>query len=134
MKQFVTQFEVRGYELDSYGHVNNAVYLNYYDQARWKVFDELGMLGFITKNRLLLVVTDVHIRYMRESKLLDKLEVRTRVYKMPPYLLFKHRIINTLTGLSLSRAEIRTVFIDHDRKAQDIPEAVGVMFQEPDTL
>ena len=33
--------EVRGYELDSYGHVNNAVYVSYAEQARWKYFSKL---------------------------------------------------------------------------------------------
>ena len=31
------EFNVRGYELDSFGHVNNAVYLNYLEQIAQKV-------------------------------------------------------------------------------------------------
>ena len=34
MKIFKTEFKVRTYECDLYGHVNNAVYLNYFEAAR----------------------------------------------------------------------------------------------------
>ena len=40
------EFNVRGYELDSFGHVNNAVYLNYLEQARWEMFLERKMKCF----------------------------------------------------------------------------------------
>ena len=38
-----TYVEVRTYELDSYNHVNNAVYLNYLEHAR---MDFLKAIGF----------------------------------------------------------------------------------------
>ena len=33
-KTFKTELQVRSYELDFYGHVNNAIYLNYLEYAR----------------------------------------------------------------------------------------------------
>ncbi|MGB3204291.1 MAG: hypothetical protein WBB28_04820 [Crinalium sp.] len=33
MEKFITQIKVRHYELDTLGHVNNAVYQNYLEQA-----------------------------------------------------------------------------------------------------
>ena len=35
MRTFKTGMTVRGYELDSYGHVNNAVYLQYFEATPW---------------------------------------------------------------------------------------------------
>ena len=43
MRQFTTEIAVRSYELDSFGHVNHAIYLNYFEQAR---FDALESGGF----------------------------------------------------------------------------------------
>ena len=32
--------KVRGYHLDLYGHVNNARYLEFLEEARWAYFDD----------------------------------------------------------------------------------------------
>ena len=43
---------VAGYELDSFGHVNNAVYLNYLEQARWDILKKSDLLGYFKKKQL----------------------------------------------------------------------------------
>ena len=35
--RYTCHLTVRGNELDSFGHVNNAIYLNYLEQARWEI-------------------------------------------------------------------------------------------------
>jgi YbgC/YbaW family acyl-CoA thioester hydrolase len=118
-----TPLTVRGYELDSYGHVNNAVYMNYFEHGRWQMFRDEGLSEIIHQSGVLLVVTDVHIRYMREAKLYDSIIVETRTLVEPPYLIFKQRLLNPDKGLPLARSETKTVFIDESRKPVDIPEA-----------
>lgn len=117
-KTFLT---VRGNELDSYSHVNNAVYLNYFEHARWEAFRQAGVLDRLQKDGLMCVVTDIQIRYMREATLLDELEVQTSFSRTSPFLIFNQRIINRKTGLALSRAKTKTVFLNADREPQDVP-------------
>ena len=112
---------VRGYELDSYGHVNNAVYLQYFEQARWEYMKEHGLLDLINMNELLLVVVDTHIRYMRESNLFDELVIETSCKVDKPYVVFTQKIINQTNQLPASRATVKTVFVDKQRIPQDIP-------------
>ena len=38
MKTYRCLIQVRGYELDSFGHVNHANYLNYLEHARWRCY------------------------------------------------------------------------------------------------
>ena len=76
---FEYKLTVRGYELDSYGHVNNAVYLNYFEQARWEIFRQLDLMDYFRQNNLLLVVTEMQVRYSREAKLFDELVIRTGI-------------------------------------------------------
>jgi acyl-CoA thioester hydrolase len=40
---FAIQIAVRGYELDSYGHLNRAVYLQYAEHARWECLRAAGV-------------------------------------------------------------------------------------------
>ena len=41
-----TRIPVRGYHLDVYGHVNNARYLEFLEEARWAYFGEHADLNW----------------------------------------------------------------------------------------
>jgi len=124
-----TDLTVRGYELDSYGHVNNAVYLNYFEHGRWDLLRELNLYEFIHISNLFMVVADIHIRYMREAKLYDELEVQTSVVREDPYLIFKQKLLNRQSGQTLARGETRSIFIDKTtRKPTDIPNEFKAHF------
>jgi acyl-CoA thioester hydrolase len=119
-----TSITVRGYELDSYGHVNNAVYVQYLEQARWVFMKDKDLLKRIHDEELFLVVTETHIRYMREANLFDELIVETTMKAEKPYLVFRQKILNEKTGIVLSRAEVTTIFVNQERMPLDIPPFV----------
>jgi acyl-CoA thioester hydrolase len=119
-----TSFTVRGYELDSYGHVNNAVYIQYLEQARWVFMRDRDYLKQINEEELFLVVTETQIRYMREANLFDELVVETKMKAEKPYLVFRQRILNEKNGLLLSRATVSTVFVNRQRMPLDIPSFI----------
>jgi acyl-CoA thioester hydrolase len=122
MKIFQTQITVRGYELDSYGHVNNAVYLQYFEQARWEVMRELNILDYFIDNGLLLVVTESSVRYMREACLFDELIIETTYEKRQPYLVFHQKIRNVKTQILITRATVKTLLIDKMKIPQELPD------------
>ncbi len=123
LKIHATPIEVRGYELDSFGHVNNAVYLNYFEHGRWDLFRKLTLNEIIHATGRIIVVTDIHVRYMREATLYDELEVRTRMMREGLYLIFKQKIFNKQSGLAIARGEVKTIFLDQEtRKPTDIPK------------
>jgi YbgC/YbaW family acyl-CoA thioester hydrolase len=124
MRIFTTNLTVRGYELDSYGHVNNAVYLQYLEQARWDLMKELGVLNFFRENGLMVVVIETNIRYMRECVLFDELVVETSIGGKEPYLVFHHKIRNRVTKKAISRATVKTLLIDEERLPRDFPEII----------
>ncbi len=111
----------RGYELDSYNHINNAVYLNYFEHARWEYFRRLGLYEKMRASGDLPVVTDIHIRYQREIRLFDELEIESSCVHESPYLVFRQRIFNRTTGVPSARAETKLIFIGQDRTARDVP-------------
>lgn len=120
--KYTFETNVRGYELDSYGHVNNAVYINYTEQARWEILKNAGLLDLFLSENLLLVVTETNIRYMRELKLFDKVRIETFINYKAPYLIFQHDIINESAKVKAAKAEVKTLLIDKERIPQDIPE------------
>jgi YbgC/YbaW family acyl-CoA thioester hydrolase len=122
---------VRGYELDSYGHVNNAVYLNYFEQARWEIMRTENLLEIFLQNRLLLVVAELKIRYAQEAKLFDPLLIQTRMFREGPYVIFKHKMVNEHTGAKIATAEVKTIVISEDRTPNNIPIEFDHLFENP---
>lgn len=114
-------FEVRGHEMDSYGHVNNAVYLQYLEQARWEIIREAGLVDTINAQRLLLIVVDVHVRYMRELRVYDRVRITSDVSYQPPYIVYRHGIFNDTAGTKAARGTVKTVLLGPERKPVDLP-------------
>jgi YbgC/YbaW family acyl-CoA thioester hydrolase len=119
---FEYKLAVRGYELDSYGHVNNAVYLNYFEQARWEIFRQIGLIELFKKNNWFLVVTEMQVRYSREVRLFDELEIHTTVKKEAPYLVFSHKMFLLGSSLKTCSATVKTLLTDKDGVKYDIPD------------
>jgi YbgC/YbaW family acyl-CoA thioester hydrolase len=77
---FCCSIEARGYELDSFKHVNHAVYINYMEHARWKVFDELGItLEKLDEWKTWPVIANLEAKYIRPTYKGEVLEIRSRV-------------------------------------------------------
>jgi YbgC/YbaW family acyl-CoA thioester hydrolase len=123
-KKLSITFTARGYELDSYNHINNAVYLNYFEHARWEFFRELDLYGFLKGSDNFPVVTDVHIRYQREIRLFDELRIESFCIQHKPYLIFQQKIINLTTAYTAARATTKLIFIDKDKVPIDVPAEI----------
>ena len=115
---------VRGYELDSFNHVNNAVYLNYLEQARWEVFRESGTLEYLTEHQILPAAVETNIRYIREAKLFDNLRIKTRVALEEPYLAFKQVIYIEKTGKVSCKARNNVLFLTREGRPTDVPRLI----------
>ena len=111
---------VRGYELDSYNHLNNAVYLNYTEQARWEILKINGLIEQFRLHKLFLVITETQIRYIREALLFDEITIYTNIEHHGPYLIFKHGLYNQHHP-KIARSTVKTLLIDEHKIAQDIP-------------
>ena len=82
-QQFITQLRVRHYELDTLGHVNNAVYQNYLEQAAIEHSEHLGLnLERYRELGGVFVMRRVEIDYLRPAVAGDRLEVTTWVQEM----------------------------------------------------
>lgn len=73
---FSVRVTVRGYETDVQGHLNQAVYLNYAEHARWSLLQEAGITqsGLISRG-LGPVALETTIRYRRELLAGDEADV-----------------------------------------------------------
>jgi len=91
------------------------VYLNYYEQARWEIMRETGLLEKLQHQKILLVVTEINIRYSKEARLFDDIRIESDVEFSGPYLIFRQRMINEATSQKLSHATVKLIPLNSDR-------------------
>ena len=85
MAQFVLPFDVRDYECDLQGIVNNAVYLHYLEHARHHVLKRAGLdFAALTAQGIHLVVVKAEVEYKTPLRSGDTFEVASRVEKLTP--------------------------------------------------
>lgn len=79
-RTYYCTIHVRGYEMDSFKHVNHAVYIQYMEHARWKMLEEekITFEQLETWKRWP-VISRIEADYLRPTVLGDKLEVRTKI-------------------------------------------------------
>jgi len=122
MIKSLLKLKVRGYELDSFGHVNNAVYLQYAEEAKWSFFEETGLLENVRKKDLFPVILENNLRYMHELKMHDDIRIETEWRTKGKILHFSHRIYNDRDDVLSCTVKGKVVFADSDRMLYDIPE------------
>ena len=123
-KKYYFELQARGNELDSYGHVNNAVYLNYTEQGRWELFREIDLLDEIIASGKKIVIVENTIKYIRQVKLFDEIIVESQMEKSAHFLLFRQMMVHKKTGKTVAKAVAKTVFLDESNKPCDIPESL----------
>lgn len=73
---YVMQRQVEAMDLDTYGHVNNSVYLNYAEEAAWQAFSAQGWsLTNLLENHLTITTRRVRIQYLSLAKWGDNLNI-----------------------------------------------------------
>ncbi|WP_432031212.1 acyl-CoA thioesterase [Streptomyces antibioticus] len=75
-KPFSVRVTVRGYETDTQGHVNQSVYLNYAEHARWSLLHAAGITQTALQARGVgPVALETTIRYRRELLAGDEVDI-----------------------------------------------------------
>lgn len=78
----VSRYEVlvREHHVDSLGHMNNAMYLTVYEEARWELITA-GGFGFkrVQEAKKAPVILDIHLKFLREIRLREKIVVTTEL-------------------------------------------------------
>jgi acyl-CoA thioester hydrolase len=82
---FRLDLEVRDYECDMQGVVNNSVYQNYLEHARHEFIKQLGLdFAELTRRRINLVVVRAELDYKGSLTSGDRFWIGTRLEKISP--------------------------------------------------
>lgn len=121
MKQ-TAEHIVRTYECDSYGHVNNAVYLNYLEYGRMEFLHAAGFdYKKLISSGYYLYVTHVDIHYKGSAFLDDKLFIETEPIKLKKVTGTFHQKIYKENGSICADAEVTWASVTHEGRPCCIP-------------
>jgi acyl-CoA thioester hydrolase len=119
--------------MDSLGHVNNAVYLHYFEHAAWEHSYSLGL----TRERYaelggIFVMRRLEIDYLRSAVAGDKLEIATWVHEMRGARAIRNYEIARAGGTELlARATSLWAWIEaSSARPRPIPAAILAIFAE----
>ncbi len=65
-------FEIKTYEIDVAGHVNNIVYVKWLEDLRNKLFEQILPIDNLLYRNLYPVITSTNIAYKKQLKLSDR--------------------------------------------------------------
>ncbi|MGB8020142.1 MAG: thioesterase family protein [Candidatus Nanopelagicales bacterium] len=105
--------KVRGYHLDLYGHVNNARYLEFLEEARWAMIEERTDLPRVLAEGPAMVVVHLSIDYRYPASIGDELVIATRIGQIGRKSAVIHQEIRLAgPGTAVAEADLTLVFVD----------------------
>jgi acyl-CoA thioester hydrolase len=123
MTSFEHELEVRFRDCDGLGHVNNAVYLTYLEQARFAFWQRLTGIRGIPRS---FILARVECDYRLQATAGDRLVVRLRVTAVgKSSFTFEYEIVNGRTREVVATARTVQVMYDYDaRRSTPIPDDI----------
>ncbi|MGQ5524380.1 acyl-CoA thioesterase [Chitinimonas sp. PSY-7] len=112
----LSEIKVRGYHLDLYGHVNNARYLEFLEEARWGFTETYGSLEAFTEAGLAFVIVNININYRRAALMGEQLVIETAMQKIGSRSAVIHQEVK-LKGTDTIVAEADVTFVVFSQKA-----------------
>ncbi len=123
------QFEVRDYECDAQGIVNNAVYQNYMEHARHQFLKSLGQdFMAYTKAGINLVVFRAEIDYKKSLASGDIFEVRSKAELTNPVRICFFQDIVRSDGVVMAKGKIFATGLNRNGTPEiprELLEAIG---------
>ncbi len=126
----MTRIRIRSYHLDGYGHVNNARYLEFLEEARWAFFERHNLLRLL--DGIMMVVARIDIRYLRTTQEGQTLDIATRIQSAEPrQVMLRQTIRRSDTGKTAAEADITLVPVSTaNGRSTDLPAELLIFLTE----
>jgi len=122
-----TTIDVRMPELDSFGHVNHAVFLTYLEHARFEALREAGFdWGILVERQWSIFVVRIEVDYVSEASRGDRLRIRTwaESFRRTTMVLAQEIVRDDDPSVVVTRSRVTAVWIGPDRRPMRVPPDV----------
>jgi thioesterase-3 len=111
------EIKIRGYHLDLFGHVNNARYLEFLEEARWAAFEKSVDLQELARKGYAFTVVNININYRRPAFMNDVVVIETEVTQWRRRSAVIHQVVK-LKGAETVIADADVTFVIFDTGKQ----------------
>jgi len=80
--KYTSEIKVRGYHADFYGHVNNARYLEFFEEDRWAKLEKVIDLRRFAARGFVFLVVNINVNYRQAVPVGETLLVSTELEKI----------------------------------------------------
>ena len=129
-KEFTLDFQVRDYELDQYGVVNNAVYLNYLEHCRHGFMISIGVdPAQVAQEGRALALHQIDVTFHRPLRSRERFRVSVRVAELRgARAVLAQQIVRLPSREPVLEAMAVAVFLDHAGKPTRIAAEIREAF------
>jgi len=107
------EIKVRGYHLDIYAHVNNARYLEFLEEGRWALFEELDLTKEALDRGYNFTIVNINISYINEACIGETLLLSTELKKYgTKSITLSQKIFRKSDGKQAVDADVTFVLFD----------------------
>jgi len=130
-KVHIHKKRVYGFHLDFYQHVNNARYLEFFEEARWEYLLPLKKTEVLEKRNWITIVVRVEVSYKKPLELFDDIEIHTFINEIGRKSMNFHQKIYKNGEKTVSAlANIKFVVFDTiAQKSLSINEEIQTIFE-----
>ena len=124
---YQSRFRVRSYELDGFAHLNHAVFLNWFEQARFDLFEAGGFPApEIQRRGWGVYVVRLEVDFLREARFGDDLVIRSWIEDVGRTSMTFHQVASPdgQPEVVSAEARVRAVWIGTDGRPARIPAEV----------
>jgi len=128
---FIKTIKIRGYHCDSYGHLNNARYLELFEEARWSLLEEANIIQPLRDRGLLFFIVNININYKKAVNDGSIIEIHTELDEIKrKTITLKQTVHNQGSEEVLSDALVTFVLFDPaSERAVTIDESIQELFK-----
>lgn len=94
-----TDFTIRTFHCDAFGHVNNSRHLELLEEARWQYAEEIGLIELLAAGSLGFIIVDMRLRF-----------------RVPVFEGERVRVQTSLVTLGSASGEVRQLMFKADQK------------------
>jgi thioesterase-3 len=116
--EYLTEIKVRGYHADFYGHVNNARYLEFFEEDRWAHLETSLDLQEWASRGLIFLVVNINVNYRKAVGVGETVLISTEIEKIGnKSAVLLQKIVLKATGEVAADAMITFVISDRSGRA-----------------